>query len=156
MYCLKCKKETKDVNPEKVTTANARERMTAKCAVCSSSKSKFVSGGDIVNWLNKAGKEFHIPGYNFCGPGTKLKQRLDSNDNAITKPVNAIDRACMTHDIAYRDNKDLKRRHKADAKLINDLNDIDGLSWTEKFTRGLIKTALKGKMALGMGQNKKC
>lgn len=82
-------------------------------------KSKFLpkkQGGDIVGLINKAGKEFHVPGYNFCGPGsgTKLNERLDSNDNPITPPVNSIDQACMKHDISYRDNKDLQSREKAD------------------------------------------
>ena len=57
----------------------------------------------------------------------------------------------MKHDIAYRDNKDLRSRQKADVKLIHDLNSLDNLKLTEKFTRGLIKTAMKGKIALGMG-----
>ena len=62
---------------------------------------KTVNGGDVVSWINKSGKEFHIPGYNFCGPGTKLRERLDSNDNLVTAPVNDIDAACMAHDISY-------------------------------------------------------
>ena len=57
----------------------------------------------------------------------------------------------MKHDIAYRDNKDLRSRQKADVKLIHDLNSLDNLKLTEKFTQGLIKMAMKGKIALGMG-----
>jgi len=34
--------------------------------------------------------EAHIPGYNFCGPGTKLKQRLERGDRGI----NQLDEAC--------------------------------------------------------------
>jgi hypothetical protein len=34
-------------------------------------------GGGFVNSLiNKLPFELHIPGYNFCGPGTKLEERL--------------------------------------------------------------------------------
>ena len=64
--------------------------------------------GDIASLINKTtDKEAHVSGYNFCGPNTKLKQRLDKGDNPITPPVNEIDAACLKHDIAYRDNKDL-------------------------------------------------
>ena len=105
---------------------------------------------EIVSLINKAGKEFHLPGYNYWGPGTKLSERLDSNDNPITQPVNDIDRACMKHDIAYRDYKNLRLRQKADVKLIHDLNRLDNLKLTEKYTRGLIKTAIKGNVMFGM------
>ena len=49
--------------------------------------------------------EFHIPGYNFAGPGTHLDKRLDSNDNPKSDsiPINGIDSAAYKHDIAYRD-----------------------------------------------------
>ena len=154
-YCLKCKHTTEDFLPHKVTTKNGRERLQSTCSICGGLKSKFLPndkvGGDIVSLINKAGKEFHVPGYNFCGPGTKLSERLDSNDDPITQPVNAIDRACMKHDIAYRDNKDLRSRQEADVKLIHDLNALDNLKLTEKFTRGLIKTAMKSKVMFGMG-----
>ncbi len=36
---------------------------------------------------------FHIPGYNYCGPGTW---------DFTKKPTNALDRACRAHDISYR------------------------------------------------------
>ena len=153
-YCLKCEKHTGDVNPLIVSTKNGRKRLQSKCKICGGSKSKFLpnkAGGDIASFINKAGKEFHVPGYNFCGPGTKLNERLGPGDNPVTKPVNDIDRACMKHDIAYRDNKDLRSRQEADVELIHDLNALKNLKLTEKFTRGLIKTAMKGKIALGTG-----
>ena len=156
IYCLRCKRTTEDLFPHKVHTKNGRERLQATCKICGGSKSRFLPlnkkvGGDIVKLINKTGKELHVPGYNFCGPGTKLNERLGPGDNPVTKPVNAIDRACMKHDIAYRDNKDLRSRQEADVELIHDLNALKNLKLTEKFTRGLIKTAMKGKIALGTG-----
>ena len=40
-------------------------------------------------------KELHLPGYNYCGPGTNVfrRQRLK------VQPVNALDRACLLHDL---------------------------------------------------------
>ena len=57
----------------------------------------------------------------------------------------------MKYDIAYRNNKDLRLQQEADVTLIHDLNGLDNLKLTEKFTRGLIKTAMKGKVMFGMG-----
>jgi len=57
--------------------------------------------------------EYHLPGYNFCGPGTKLEKRLSRGD----KPINALDAACLVHDIAYADTKDKDTRISADHML---------------------------------------
>jgi hypothetical protein len=54
-----------------------------------------------------------IPGYQFCGPFTKLDERLARGDQGI----NPLDAGCKERDIAYRDNKDLENRHKADKEL---------------------------------------
>lgn len=55
--------------------------------------------------------EMHVPGYKFCGPGTKLAERLERGDVGI----NPLDEACREHDIAYS-NKETNRR-KADRIL---------------------------------------
>lgn len=39
--------------------------------------------------------ERHIPGYNFCGPGTDVERRLREG----VEPVNELDRACLMHDL---------------------------------------------------------
>jgi len=57
--------------------------------------------------------EYHLPGYNFCGPGTELKKRLARGD----KPINDLDAACMIHDIAYADSDDRHTRVDADRVL---------------------------------------
>lgn len=71
-------------------------------------------GAGLVNSLiNKLPVELHIPGYNYCGPGTKLRERLRRGDPGI----NPLDEACKSHDIAYSQNRDLESRHRADAIL---------------------------------------
>lgn len=42
-------------------------------------------------------REFHIPKYNFCGPGTQVKARLERGDLG----VNELDEACRLHDVEY-------------------------------------------------------
>lgn len=55
-------------------------------------------GAGILNTLiNKLPIELHLPGYRFCGPGTKLRKRLARGDTGI----NPLDEACKIHDIAY-------------------------------------------------------
>ena len=90
--------------------------MKSKCANCSASKTSFVklqkgSGLDIHKGLTKAfgnktlpGQkyqgEMHILGYSYCGPGTKLGNRLlNMITKGIDKPINSIDSICMKHDL---------------------------------------------------------
>ena len=54
--------------------------------------------------------ELHIPGYQFCGPGTHLAKRLARGDRGI----NLLDAACREHDIAYSRSNNLGERHAAD------------------------------------------
>ena len=41
-YCLKCKKYTKNTNPQVSSTSNGKLKILSKCAICSSKKSKFI------------------------------------------------------------------------------------------------------------------
>ena len=42
-YCLKCKKQTKDLNSKGFITSNKKYIVKSICSVCKSKKSKFVS-----------------------------------------------------------------------------------------------------------------
>ena len=41
-YCLKCKKYTKNINPQVSSTSNDKSMIIAKCAICDSKKSRFI------------------------------------------------------------------------------------------------------------------
>ena len=41
-YCLKCKKDTANIDPKMVKTKNDRLLMQSKCSVCGTKKSRFV------------------------------------------------------------------------------------------------------------------
>lgn len=107
-------------------------------------------GSGIVNDLiNNIPFELHLPGYQFCGPGTKLTKRLQRGDRGINK----LDEACMYHDIAYN-NSDLSVRHKADLELLNmakkRLKAKDaGLG--EKAASWIVKKSMKAKLKAGAG-----
>lgn len=62
-------------------------------------KGLFKTGSGVLNTLlNKLGNvmpEMHLPGYNYCGPFTKLDERLARGD----APINKLDAGCQKHDI---------------------------------------------------------
>ena len=47
VFCLSCKKHTKDVNVAGKLTKNNKPYISAKCDICKKSKSKFVSAKEI-------------------------------------------------------------------------------------------------------------
>ena len=58
----------------------------------------FSGSGLINNLINKLPFELHIPGYQYCGPGTHIQKRLSRGDSGI----NPLDSACKEHDIEKR------------------------------------------------------
>ena len=47
IYCLSCKKPTKDVNVKPKVTKNKKPYIIANCSICERLKSKFVSFNEI-------------------------------------------------------------------------------------------------------------
>ena len=41
-YCLKCKRNTKNIDAKILKTENGRSALSSKCAVCGSKKSRFM------------------------------------------------------------------------------------------------------------------
>ncbi|KAK4881101.1 hypothetical protein RN001_004420 [Aquatica leii] len=119
------------------------------------SYNKSFKGFGLINTLvNKLPVELHLPGYNFCGPGTRLTKRLARGD----KGINPLDEACREHDITYSQTNDLSKRHEADRKL-------GSIAWQrfrskdasfgENAAALTISGVMKGKTKLGMGQKRK-
>ena len=48
MYCLKCKKDTKDLNVKAFMSRNNRYMLKSTCNICKGNKSKFISKKEIV------------------------------------------------------------------------------------------------------------
>ena len=44
-YCLSCKKDTKNIDPEVIKTKNNRKMMLSRCSICNKKKSTFISEG---------------------------------------------------------------------------------------------------------------
>lgn len=108
-------------------------------------------GRGIVNSvINHLPFETHLPGYQFCGPGTDLEKRLKRGDPG----VNSLDSACKVHDIAYSKHKSLQERHKAD-KILEEAAwkrvKAKDSKFGEKAAAWAVTTAMKLKRKLGMG-----
>ena len=48
IYCLSCKKDTRNIDPRIVKTKNNRQMMLSKCSICNNKKSTFISQGSCL------------------------------------------------------------------------------------------------------------
>jgi hypothetical protein len=99
---------------------------------------------DFSGWIPKK--------YSFCGPGTKLNERLNKDDSIKewSKPINKLDDGCYYHDLAYR-NEDILTRNEADKKLKDVADDIrlEGIqkhSRSELFNAWLVSKIMNTKV----------
>src|SRR3978361_1871606 len=108
-------------------------------------------GAGLLNTvINKLPFEAPIPGYQYCGPGTRLQKRLKRGDPGI----NPLDQACKLHDIAYSKHKDLAERHLADKQLKDKAWErvrASDAGLGEKAAELLVTGAMGAKTKLGMG-----
>ena len=54
-YCLKCRKNTENINPEVLSTSNGRVMILSKCAICGSKKSRYIKHQEAQGLLSKLG-----------------------------------------------------------------------------------------------------
>ena len=50
-YCLKCKKDTENIDPKISSTSNGKSMIISKCAICSSKKSRFIKNQEAKGLL---------------------------------------------------------------------------------------------------------
>src|SRR5215469_94935 len=109
------------------------------------------TGCDLLNRaINTLPFELHIPGYQFCGPGTHLEERLARGDRGI----NPLDAACREHDIAYSRSNDLADRHVADNILADKARKriiARDSTLGERAAATAVWAAMKVKTKIGMG-----
>ena len=51
-YCLKCKKDTENINPNISSTSNGKSMILSKCAICGSKKSRFIKNQEAKGLLS--------------------------------------------------------------------------------------------------------
>lgn len=114
-------------------------------------KVKTNSGDGLLNTLiNRLPVELHLPGYQYCGPGTNLKKRLSQGQRGI----NGLDFSCRNHDIAYEHSNSLFDRGKADRELETRAWERVGARDTdlgEKAAAWLVASSMKVKRKIGAG-----
>ena len=54
-YCLKCRKDTENINPRVSKTSNGRTMLLSKCAICTSKKSTFIKSQEAKGLLSNLG-----------------------------------------------------------------------------------------------------
>ena len=54
-YCLKCRKDTENINPKISKTSNGRTMLLWKCAICNSKKSRFIKNQEAKGLLSNLG-----------------------------------------------------------------------------------------------------
>ena len=54
-YCLKCRKYTKNINPQVSSTSNGKLMILSKCAICGSKKSRFIKNQEAKGLLSNLG-----------------------------------------------------------------------------------------------------
>lgn len=115
---------------------------------CLMNMKKYKIGCGLINSaIDKLPFELHIPGYQYCGPGTKLAKRLARGDPGI----NPLDAACKVHDIAYSNHKGDKERAEADRILASEawrrVKSLDA-GFGERTTALAVAAAMKAKFGL--------
>ena len=102
-YCVKCRKDTENIDPKMVRTKKIRLIMQSKCSVCGTKKSRFM-------------KEQEAKGLKKTKKQTKNSKFMQTGNTDFIYN-NEIDKACFPHDMAYGKTKDLVKRTQSDKVL---------------------------------------
>ena len=54
-YCLKCRKNTENINPRVSNTSNSRTMVLSRCAICDTKKSRFIKNQEAKGLLSNIG-----------------------------------------------------------------------------------------------------
>ena len=54
-YCLKCRKNTENIDPKVSASNNGRVMTLSKCAICDSKKSRFIKNQEAKGLLSELG-----------------------------------------------------------------------------------------------------
>ena len=54
-YCLKCTKNTENIDPKVSASSNGRVMILSKCTICGSKKSRFIKNQEAKELLSKLG-----------------------------------------------------------------------------------------------------
>ena len=109
--------------------------------------------GFLNKLIDKLPVELRLPGgYQYCGPGTRLKKRLALGQVGI----NPLDSACRIHDQAYADpNTDRREADHVFYKHATERFKANDATFGERAAALTVMGAMKLKRKMGMGLRKK-
>jgi len=157
IFCLKCRKRTRDLNVRTGKLKCGKFVKKSKCAICEKSKYKFVKqkGGNIdihgvIGKFPRPKGGWTLPNHKYTGPYNPLHTQLDDWDRPLPghEPYNQVDEIAMRHDICYRDNEGNKSA--CDRKMLVELNDMKPKGIREHIDRGFVKSVIGVKYKLGL------
>ena len=158
MYCLKYRCVTETKNIATATSKNGRLMRRGQCVTCGKTKTQFIkrdAAGSFLNCLmNKLPVEMHLPGHNFAGPGTKLYERLNSDETPKewSIPINRGDNAAYHHDLCYSKDDDTKTRNEVcDKTMLGELSGIVNPTLKEGIDKSIVGILIKAKVNFGLG-----
>ena len=59
-YCLKCKRNTKNIDAKMIKTKNGRVILSSKCVACGNKKSRFITEQEASGILSSVGIRSHL------------------------------------------------------------------------------------------------
>jgi len=105
---------------------------------------------DVINTLIPFEK--HLPGMNYCGPGTNLKKKLLEDGVTPRKeylPVDRVDEIAREHDLQYNKYDDLNHRLDADIIMVKKLKKIKNATCRETLERIIVLSIMTIKIFFG-------
>ena len=54
-YCLKCRKDTENINPKIASTSNGKAMILSNCVICGSKKSRFMKNQEAKGLISNLG-----------------------------------------------------------------------------------------------------
>ena len=158
-YCVKCRKQTPDINGKQEKSKNGKIMFKSKCGVCGSRKSRFMKSKhgrniDAHKLIGKSPrpKTGFTPGeYKYLGPYNPLENQLKYDKNGkITKwhvkPYNKVDELAAHHDVCYSLGKN---KGDCDRQMVKSLDQIpygEMRKWGQT-----ARFLINAKQKLGMG-----
>lgn len=96
-------------------------------------------------------KEKHLPGMNYCGPGTNVRRRLANK----VQPIDGLDKLCLEHDIwteprgPYRSRGKRNLLRAADRRLMNGAKLLLSQGYQPAWKAVLVIEAMSGLLTYG-------
>jgi hypothetical protein len=96
-------------------------------------------------------REQHLPGMNYCGPGTNVRKRMQLK----VEPVDELDRAAFRHDIVteprgpYTSRGHPQKLRMADSRLLNDAIRLRDSGYRPRWIAELVIKAMTGLLVTG-------